>query len=220
MKVAYENYSIDVFPGFYETGLWNSDMFDYWTCKDGFYMDFKTGGFLAYKKEICEEWISEMQKQIKGNPTGLKIIGFKDVKSPKEYNLYTDTIKMGISVDLRKLKKFCFADNAENFGKYLSENWTSQSGFISFIPNSLEEFSYSYKANPSDKEYLINVMIEFFLLESIDFNKVECSVREDECERLDGKLELVKSDDNSKWDYEYSNETYEYIPTEKVAQEE
>lgn len=215
MKFTYENYSVKVFPGFYETSLCYSDMFCNEECKDGFCIDFRKGGFQDYKKETCEDWVFEMRKQIKENPVGLKIIGLSGIRSPKEYNFYTDTIKIDIFVNLTRLKKYCLKDNAENFDNYLSKEWTSEEGFVSFIPDSLGKFKHTYKASASGRLELINVMIEFFLLESIDFLRVECSVLENEFDRTNGKLALIKDDDGSMWDYEYSESGY--IPTVKVA---
>lgn len=217
MKLIYENFNTVVFPGFYESTLYNSDMFNYLKCHEGFYLDFSTEGFKKYQIETCEDWVSEMAEQIKGNPIGLEILGYAKLSSPREYNFRTDRISIEIKVNLFKLKRYCFADNQEKFDKYLTENWTSYSGFCSFIPNNISRFKDKYKNQPTSRDELIQVMIEWYLLQFIDFDKITISIFELQYERMDGKLALIKDDDSSEWGYEYSEERDEYSPTLKIA---
>ena len=217
MKFVYENFSRKIFPGFYESTLYNSDMFDYLKCSKGFYFDFKTGEFQKYIVETCDDWVSEMSYQIKDNPIGLEILGYVGIRSPGEYNFRTDRISIEIKVNLFKLKKYCFTDNQEKFDKYLTENWTSYSGFCSFIPNNIPRFKYEYKKQSTSRNRLIQVMVEWYLLQFIDFDEITMSIFELQCERLNDKLVLVKDDNLSEWNYEYSEEKDEYIPTLKIA---
>lgn len=217
MKFIYENFSGDIFPGFCETTLYNSGMFDYCKCPDGFYKDFKAEEFQNYQIETCKDWVSEMAKQIKGNPIGLKILGYAGMSSPREYNFRTDRISVLINVNLSKLKKICFTDNSAEFNKYLADNWTSYSGFISFIPNNLYRFKDKYINRPNSRDELTQIMIEWYLLKFIDFDEITMDMYDSQYERLEGKLALIKDEDSSEWNYEYSDETDMYIPTEKIA---
>ena len=158
-----------------------------------------------------------MAKQIKGNPIGLKILGYAGMSSPREYNFRTDRISVLINVNLSKLKKICFTDNSAEFNKYLADNWTSYSGFISFIPNNLYRFKDKYINRPDSRDELTQIMIEWYLLKFIDFDEITMDMYDSQYERLEGKLALVKDEDSSEWNYEYSNETDMYIPTEKIA---
>lgn len=217
MKTVYENFSGDVFPGFYESTLYNSGMFDYPKCPEGFYQDFKTGEFQKYQTETCKDWVSKMAEQIKENPIGLEILGYAGMSSPMEYNFRTDRISVKIKVNLFKLKKYCLADNAAEFDKYLADNWTSCSGFISFIPNNIYQFKDKYTNQPRRRDELIQTMIEWYLLKFIDFDEITMAMYDEQYERLEGKLALVKDEDLSEWDSEYSEESDMYIPTEQIA---
>ena len=223
MKKVYENFSYRVFPGFYESTLYNSDKL-YWFDNDGlpkgFCWEFVDGGFQKYCKETCEQWVSNMADALENsryadhdNPLGLKIGKYCGMKSPKEYNFTTDKIQFSVDVNLNRLKEYCWKTCREEFDKYLSKYWSDRDGFWSFIPNNVAKFEWNYK-HGKDKDNLIDIMIEWYLLKFIDFEDVEYSVLESEYERLSPNITLQSEEDWSLWDYEYDGE--KYIPTHKL----
>ena len=114
MKKVYKNFSYRVFPGFYESILYDSDKlycFNNGELPEGFCWEFVDGGFQKYCKETCEQWVSNMADALENsryadhdNPLGLKIGKYCGMKSPKEYNFTTDKIQFSVDVNLNRLK--------------------------------------------------------------------------------------------------------------------
>jgi len=219
MKKTYENFSCRIFPGFYESNLYNSDTLynmDYGCMPDNFCYDFPNGEFQKFEKETCEAWVSAIKDNFEENPLNMEIGSLKNLWSPRFYNFETDRISFDVKVNLNSLKKFCFKDNRADFDKYLHEHWSSYDGFISFIPNSVFWFESEYKED-KDVSRLQDIMIEYYLLKFIDFEHVEMDVMESDYERLYNHIALQNTEDLSFWNYEYDNNTDKVIPTTKIA---
>lgn len=215
MKRIYENWSSAVFPGFYESVLYNCDTlynYEYGETPKGFFWDFTSEGFAKFQKETCEAWIDAMRDCLNVNPIGLKIGSYAGIRSPREYNFTTDKLKFGVEFNLNELKRFCFKVRRDDFDKYLRKNWSSGPGFWSFVPNSVSLFESEYKSG-EDKESLIDVMVEWYLREYVDFEGVEMACLETEWERISGNVSLFDENYNQ-WEFEYNNG---YVPTRKAA---
>ena len=216
MKKIYENASCEVFPGFYESLLYNPDTlynFERNELPEGFEWEFVKGGYQKFCKETCENWVSVVEDSFTENPINLKIGKYCGMWSPKEYNFYTDKIQFVVDVNLNELKKYCWKTCREEFNDYLQKNWSSRDGFWSFVPNSIYKFEDNYKIG-KDKDMLIDIMIEWYLLKFIDFSEVECKVLENDWERIYPNITLQSTDDWSLWDFEYGSDGY--IPTKKL----
>ncbi len=219
MKTVYENFSSMVFPGFYESLLYNSDTlyhFEYGELPDGFCWEFVNNGYCKYTEAVCKEWVSIIKDELSVNSLNMKIGKFKRMWSPKEYNFMTDRISFEVSVNLNDLKRYCFKTRRAAFDTYLHKYWSSRDGFWSFIPNTVGAFEYRYKhsCNLCTKKDLIQIMIEWYLLESVDFEGVEETVLESQWELLSENVALQSTDDWSLWDYEYNDG---YKPTKRIA---
>lgn len=75
--------------------------------------------------------------------------------------------------------------------------------------------AYKHGYNLCTKDDLIQVMVEFYLLENVDFAEVEYDVLENEWERISNNVILRKSDDWTQWDFEYGDNGY--IATKKIG---
>lgn len=217
MKHVYENFSRKVFSGFNDSYLCYGSLISDTqgeSAPDGFYWEFKKGGYKAYCEEICKDWIYIIRSNLANNPIELVVGEYKGLWSPSQYNWRTDRISFEIQCDLRKLKKYCWKENAENFDTFLRKNWSSYDGFISLIPNNLEDFKLRYKL---DKNRLIDIMLEFYLLQNVDFQDVEFDVLEENCIRLSDKICLERLSDFTQWDYEWNDTKCEYEPTVQLA---
>ena len=220
MKMIYENSSCRVFPGFYDSLLYNPDTlndYSYGDLPDGYCWEFVKGGWQKFQKETCEDWVDAIKDNFKENPLHLKINNFYGINSPREYNFRTDRIQFGGEVNLNDLKKYCWVTRFEDFNRYLRETWSCRSDFISFVPNNVYDFEHKYKfGGERNKDLLIAIMIEWYLLEFVDFEKVEYDVLENDYERISPNVTLQKIEDWSLWDYEWDNESEKYVPTHKL----
>lgn len=216
MRKVYNNFSSEIFPGFYNSTLVWTENYD---CEISrkfsgeWFFTFKN--WAEYKKAVAREWVEQMQNELneKLNPVGLKT-GLASVWSPKEYNFYTDRLEINVSFDLRKLKKFCFTEKRAEFDSYLRKNWTDSNGFWSFFPNNACWFTEQYK-DGKDKGSLIDIMLEFYLLQSVDFYTVDCSVNENLSEIQQPFLAMENNNSSKLYNFEYVDDGY--IPTEAIA---
>lgn len=136
-NIEFTNFSNKLFMGFYGTYL------DYDLNEDDYY-DMPEGYHFAYTswKDYCNA-MGEKASKIIWNSIGsnvIKSIKFIEVDSPRFYNFETDKLVLNIDYNDVALKDYCFVDNREAFDEYLKNNFTSRDGFISFIPNNVEDF--------------------------------------------------------------------------------
>ena len=216
MKKIYENFSSSVFPGFYESLLYNSDTL-YWhdseALPEGFCWEFVEGGYKKFEEETASAWVKAIKDNFEENPLNMEIGNLKSLWSPQFYNFSTDRISFDVNVDLRKLKKYCFKTERDDFNEYLHKHWSSCDGFISFIPNNVSEFEKEFKQDIK----LVDIMIEYYLLRFINFEDVEMSVLEEDWSRIHNNVTLQSTQDWSLWDYEWNQDTEKCVPTKKLA---
>lgn len=200
------NHSYAIFPGFYESVLSNGDDFIEWNVEDDCeieYIDFK-----KYMHEVGVLYTKCLWNEVVENVEELIISDFKFVSiySPAFYNYSTDKLEIEMEVDFEKLKTYCFELNAAEFENYLKENFTSRSGFISFVPNNGQEFRV-YLEN--EQEQALDVMIEFYLLQTVNFEYVENDVFDELYEIRDDNVCLVKN--GIKYECVWDNEKKMYV---------
>lgn len=86
--------------------------------------------------KYLEEIISEVLPSVKITPTG--------VYHPKQYNFSGDELEFNLSADLEEynnLKDKVLKDT--QFASYIKDNFSSKSGFISSMPDNLDDFNNS-----------------------------------------------------------------------------
>lgn len=166
--IQYTNWSTQIFEGFYESILWDSDAIFYLSEDEpeppaGFYYDLRD--FDGYMKEVAEHAVhlidSEFSASWYDDNKIIYGVRFLGISSPLYYNYTTDKLEMEVDVDYEKLKKFCLETNREEFDDYLHEHFTSCDGFISFVDNSVKDFESNLETE-SDK--YDQVMLEFYIL--------------------------------------------------------
>lgn len=165
MKIKYQNWSTDIFEGFYESNLYNSDTELYITeALQENNEQYEINNFEEYQKDVAHK-ASELLEAACKDPI-IKSIKYLSITSPRYYNYSTDKLNLLIDVNLTKLKNY-INKNKTAFDKYLKENFTSYDGFISFVDNNYKNFIHTYKTDKSEKERCINVMLEYYILEKI-----------------------------------------------------
>jgi len=171
MKLKYINWSTAIFPGFYESDLYNSDTLfnitenaDEDELKEGEYYDFVNNGYEQYEKEVCRQSIDALFYSMDDAPeiTGMKFIA---LHSPQYYNFETDKVEIEIDCDWQHILEYAQKTMRQNFDDYLHENFTSRDGFWSFVPNNVGEF---FASLDDDFERLSQVVLEYFIINHLD----------------------------------------------------
>lgn len=221
MKYTYSNLKPSVFPGFYYSSI-SQDEICMDSAPDGFYFDFTAESYKKYMLQTCKEWVGQMKNQLEhDNPLSVLIGDFDSVWSPREYNFSTDKISFSVKFNLNKLKEYCWKKNAYDFDKYLHDNWSDRPGFWSFVANNLSRFQDEYYHGTSygaeKRDDYINVMLEYYFLNHINFDSVESFVFDSEYERVSENIYLKSLSNHSYWEYEWDNDKEIYKPTQKIA---
>lgn len=167
MNYQYQNWSTTIFMGFYESHLYYCDT-EYYineNLDDGntYEIDWD-----PYTEAVCKGACDELYTCINHDDNIILDMDYVGMSSPKYYNYSTDKLNIDMKLNLRNLKKYV-KDNKEDFNLYLKDNFTSYSGFTSFIANNYNEFVKDYREDfcGVDKDRCINVMVEYYLLRCI-----------------------------------------------------
>lgn len=98
-----------------------------------------------YVKDLAEHQVDILNNYTNDIVKSFKVTG---AYSPSYYNFSTDNSELQIELVGSKLLDYIKA-NLTEFKEYLNEEFTSRSGFSSFVPNNWTEFWY--EANGSNK---------------------------------------------------------------------
>lgn len=155
---------------FYETMADPRNMFesDYneFTKEESFDFDGYCSDFIPSVKEWANEVCYKLGKY------GLNGINITGIGHPREYNFYTDWMNVTVDMDDGWRKKA--ADNMDGLSSdsscnsYFKNNYISRSGFVSFTPQSWEEFKdaidgkYEYEEDILASMYLTLCFIKEF----------------------------------------------------------
>jgi hypothetical protein len=191
--MKYINWSTDIFEGFYDSGLYNSDTLYYLNQDRGEdipEMDFQGNDYEEFEKAVAQDCAGLLLDNMQDNDLITKI-DFIELDSPRYYNFETDKLVLDITCDWQGMINY-IKDNSEKFNQYLQENFTSRSGFISFIPNNYKEFMQELE---NDFEKLSQVIIEFYILQKLDLRSYKEDCYESAQDRLWQFLTPVKTEE-------------------------
>ena len=162
-----------IFCGLYESVLYNSDT-DYYLAEaladDN--LDLKNAevdyDFNEFTKATGEACVDSLNDELYSHDviTNMDYVG---MHSPRYYNYDTDRVLIDVDYNFIKLVKYCKHTNKDTFTQYLTDNYTSYDGYISFVENSVDGFFLKDWFN-SHKNMAVQVMIEFYLASEIDLD--------------------------------------------------
>lgn len=163
MKQSSIKIEIPFFCGFYESILLNSDTLynelhdmglDYYQEQfndntltfDDLDIDYE-----EYKNDCCAEFIKAFLEQ-EEVPSFVEGIEFLKLASPKFYNYSTDKLyaKVSITSDWRDKVLEFMRDNKEWIIKMLENDFKSRSGYISFYPDTFEDWYNVFSTKEDD----------------------------------------------------------------------
>ena len=109
---------------------------------------------------------------------------------PREYNYYDDTIEFSMTIDTNWVaSKFAeLSANEPKFADYLNDNYSSRSGFISFMPNEVEGYNDMLDPNSSDYWKVVSAIVMFMVY---DDPSIRNDVTEDMIEYLRGNSDYA-----------------------------
>lgn len=124
--------------------------------------DFDLEGYKKLLVKVSQEIMDELAMPILRD-YGIAAIKAKSIWSPKYYNYKTDTLDFDVYLADDFHEKFeknmeRFREN-ESLQEYIEDNWWHRSGFVSFMPKSMDEIA-SFK----DEERYLACYITFALL--------------------------------------------------------
>lgn len=156
-KIKWHQQDTNLFSGFYESELYNSDTIynlNMNSDEDAPGLDFVEGGWEQFQIEVCKKCINNIMNLME-DADAVEDITFVALNSPTYYNYSTDKLECEVECDMDAIKKYCYETEHEAFNQYLQDNYTSCSGFVSFIPNTVEKFQQKEDTD---------VMLDFYIL--------------------------------------------------------
>lgn len=216
--VEYQNWSVQIFEGFYESLLWDSDaVYHLCECEPeppaGYEYDMRDFG--GYCDEITRRAVELIWDAIPEEDGIILDMKYTGLSSPSYYNFTTDKLCADITVDYDKLKNYCLVEKRKDFDEYLHETFTSYDGFISFVDNNVHDFEMNLE---EESEKYDQVMIEFYLLNLDYMQERNCDLSPYTYDLIDyvypaqwNRLCLYKKDDGTYWDYTVSDDESEVI---------
>ena len=192
--VDYQNWSTKIFDGFYESHLYNSDSEYYYNeyMNDGEEnrKEYELKDFQGFCNDVAKKASELLHEQVVFDDSIIQSIDFDSIDSPRYYNYGTDRLNLKVKLNQRALELYCFREKDYEFGKYLSDYFTDRDGFWSFIKNNIPEFKQQYVEEGKSGRCL-NVMIEFYLLQNVDFDSYKQDLYEYANESLFEYMEEV-----------------------------
>ena len=223
--IQYVNWSTQVFDGFYESLLWDSDaIFNLCDCEPeppvGYYYDIY--GFESYMEEVEKEAVFLMDCELAGEDSIIKSMKFTGISSPRYYNFSTDKLCIDVEVDYSALRSYCLIENRDEFDEYLKENFTSYDGFISFVDNNVHDFELNLD---SESDKYDDVMLEFYILNQdymkereYDFSEYKSELYEKANEMKWNRLCLRRESDDKCFEYTLSPDESTVIVREEIKE--
>lgn len=169
MTMQKNNFEIQLtlFPGFYESALYNCDTLywettddemEYW--RDRFDDESLTADdldidFPRFKEECCKAYIDAFfNNQL--CPDFIEKMEYSDLTSPRYYNFETDKLYVNVELaeDWRDKVKTFMEENKEWLTKRIKEDWTSRDGFCSFMDNTYDYWCDELQKDEPDVRYL------------------------------------------------------------------
>lgn len=163
MTINYINWNPELFQGFYESNLYNSDMLDSIGDEETQF-DFVEGGYEEFERAVAERCTKSLWNNLHQDRDIITEMEFVKLHSPKYYNFETDKLEIKIECDWQALEAYA-RNNIEDFNEYLADNFTSYDGFTSFVPNNTREF---FDNLDSDFDRLADVLIEWYIRKNLD----------------------------------------------------
>ena len=161
----YHQFSKNLFQGFYESNLFNSDTEYYLSENLG--SPYEIADFKAFQMDVAKKAVSLL------DPDNEFLSDFKleSISSPRYYNFETDRLVISCNANFDLLRQYALETNRKAFDEYLHEQFTSYDGFISFVPNNVAEFEL-------DIDHWSDILIEFYLLTNTDLDSYNYDLEE------------------------------------------
>lgn len=184
------NIELPFFPGFYESGLENSDT-SYWAIKEEleyYQNDYAYNNpdeqaiyeqlteddlefdYQGYEEEVRNGWVDAFRDRMPEFVLSLENV---EMTSPRYYNFETD--RLWADVELRDdwmdaVREF-MVENADWLRERIKDDWTSYDGFMSFMSNNFDDLSHDF-----DEDYWKGEKSWYWHLFSGQSDRWECYI--------------------------------------------
>lgn len=152
--------NLEIFPGFYESLLYNSDTEYSANCgREEGEPEREIKDWAGFTNDVCKG-ITDVLRPILEREPFCTDVEYDGMTSPRYYNYSTDKLDIKMQLDLDALKEWVLSDEErrDGFDKYLREKYTSYDGFMSFVENDIDDyFEKSYEEYP-------DVLVDYYVL--------------------------------------------------------
>lgn len=169
-ELFYTPNSCTIFPGFYESALYNSDMeYTYNKFREIGEPECEIDDFKEYCKDVC--WMIAGEISVLFDDEICDSCVYDDLWSPQYYNFTTDKITLKLNIDLDALVELIKSnpDYLKHFDEYMHKRYTSCSGYMSFVCNNADDY-FQTKSEPFGNDTINeypDAIIDYYLLTRI-----------------------------------------------------
>lgn len=134
--------NLEIFPGFYESLLYNSDT-EYCANqeREEGEPEREIKDWDGFTEAVCKG-ITDVLRPILEREDFCTDVEYVGMTSPRYYNYSTDKLDIRMQLDLDALKDWVLSDDdrRDGFDAYLREKYTSYDGFCSFVENNIDGY--------------------------------------------------------------------------------
>ncbi len=143
---------LPVFNGFYSTVFEPSEDFV-----------IENYDYSGYRKQVAIACVNQIEKQLTEYGINGVSIKFDAINSPKEYNIYNDSIWVKYRLTSEAIKNIndYLLTNKEAFATYVKERYTSCSGFWSSYSNEVSVWFNEYLKDKDKLSHCFGAVLEF-----------------------------------------------------------
>jgi hypothetical protein len=175
MKKTIETYC-PLFPGFYGT-IYETDNLEDMELEyineqrlekglDPVEWDSLDFDYNEYRERVSKGFVMEIEYRINGILGTKMSFVFEQLVSPKYYNFVNDSIDIQIKLEdeeIDKVKQYIL-DNKSDFEKYITEQYTSRDGFLSYYSNDVDVWVNEHFNEIETNSHIFGALLTFVLL--------------------------------------------------------
>lgn len=156
-EMTYRIMSDTIMPGFYNSILLHDEMFSDIDCRDRDLDDVR-----GYMDDVCKAMTERLLKPMLTSDKRIcNKAEFKEVVSCSDYSRGNDRLVLTINADVKYLANWIAENSAEGFDEYLGYRWSSHDGFVSRVPDNIDDYM------ESGVEDYPGVMFDYYILTKI-----------------------------------------------------
>jgi hypothetical protein len=161
-EITYNVRSNTIMPGFCNSILLHNEMFSDMRDENTLDVNYGLDDVHEYMDDVCKAITERLLKPMLISDKRIcNKVEFKEVVSCSDYMRGNDRLVLTLKADVDFLANWIMQQLADGFDEYLGYRWSSHTGFVSYVPDNIDEYMES-----GIKDYA-DVMFDYYILTKI-----------------------------------------------------